>query len=261
MQKNNIILSLLILATLFVLSACSGKEVNEAPAPIETKATRLEKRSQEETRKYDYPAATKAAHNALLLYALLDDREGQLRSHINLTRLYLLQEQRDKADKHLAKARSLAKEMDDQSQMYHIHLLSGKMNNDQDEFHKALVIGDTPLKKAVAETYLQNYDQAYALIENEEPESSTEEDDMAFVMLQYARFADHEEAGEKALEIFKKNENTVGISDSLYVLASIAKKQGDNKKAEHYLRRALEVNLAMGNKRRIEVIVKELEAL
>ena len=45
------------------------------------------------------------------------------------------------------------------------------------------------------------------------------------------------------------------------MLASIAKKQGDNKKAEHYLRRALEVNLAMGNKRRIEVIVKELEAL
>ncbi len=261
MQKNPNILILSIIVTLFLLSGCSGKEVNESPAPIESKAVHLEKRVQLETRKYDYPAATKSAHDALLLYALLDDQAGQLRSHVNLTRLYLLQEQRDKADKHLNKARSLAQEMDDQSQMHHVHLLTGKMNNDQDEFQQALITANSLLEQAVAETYLQNYDQAYALIENEEPATSTEEDDMAFVLLQYAHFADHEEAGERALEIFKRNENTVGISDSLYVLASIAKKQGDSKKAEHYLRRALEVNLAMGNKRRIEVIVKELEAL
>jgi len=61
--------------------------------------------------------------------------------------------------------------------------------------------------------------------------------------------------------LFKGNENIIGISDSLYVLATIAKKQGDKTKAEHYLRRALEVNIAMGNKRRIEIIVNELEAL
>ena len=261
MHKNPKTLILSIIVSLLILNGCSGKEVKESPAPIENKAVQLEKRVQEETRKYDYPAATKSAHDALLLYALLDDQQGQLRSHVNLTRLYLLQEQRDKADKHLAKARSLAQEMDDQSQMYHIHLLSGKMNNDQDEFNQALITANSPLGKAVAETYLQNYDQAYLLIINEEPVSSTEEDDTAFVMLQYARFADHEEAGEKALNLFKKNENTVGISDSLYVLATIAKKQGDNTKAEHYLRRALEVNLAMGNKRRIEIIVNELKAI
>ncbi len=260
MRKNNTTLILTITLFLLTLSACSSKEV-KPPAPIETKATRLEMRSQEETRKYDYPAATKAAHDALLLYALLDDREGQLRSHINLTRLYLLQEQRDKAEKHLIKARSLIQEMDDQLQVYHVHLLTGKMNHDQGEFQQALNTANSPLEQAVAKTYLQNFDQAYALIENEQPVTLTEDDDTAFVMLQYARFADHEDAGEKALALFKKNENTPGISDSLYVLAMIAKKQGDSTKAEQYLRRALEVNLAMGNKHRIEIIIKELEKI
>ena len=260
MQKYLSSLIFLIIPVVFILSACSSKEV-KPPAPIETKAERLEKRSHADTRKYDYPAATEAAHDALVLYALLDDREGQLRSHVNLTRLYLLQDQRNKAEKHLGKAKSLAAEMDDHSQIYQVHLLSGKLNNDESEFRQALDTANSPLEKAVAETYLQNYDQAYALIENEPPVSSIEEDDTAFVLLQYARYADHAEAGQSALTLFKKNENTIGISDSLYVLATIAKKQGDNTKAEHYLRRALEVNLAMGDKRRIEIIVKELEAL
>ena len=239
---------------------CSSKPV-KPPAPIETKAVRLEKRSQSDTRKYDYPSATKAAHDALLLYALLDDRQRQLRSHINLTRLYLLQEQHDKAEKHLAKARSLSEEMEEDLHIYHVHLLSGKLNNDEKEFRLALDTANLPLEKAVAETYLQNYKQAYALIENEQPELITEEDDLAFVLLQYARFAAHEEAGKKALDLFKKNENTLGISDSLYVLATIAKNQGNTDKAEHYLRRALEVNLAMGDKRRTSVILEDLEAL
>lgn len=249
-----------MILSLLLIGACSNKEVKPS-APIDTKAVRLEKRSQEETRKYNYAAATNAAHDALLLYALLDDQKGQLRSHINLTRLYLLQGQRDTAEKHLLKARSLAQEMSDQSQMYHVHLLSGKLHNDQQEFRQALISAKSSLEKAVAETYLQNYDQAYALVEKEQPASASEEDDMAFVFLQYARTADDEEVGKKALNLFKKNENTIGISDSLFVLGNITRKQGDRTKAEHYFRRALEVNLAMGDKHRISVIVKELEAL
>jgi len=257
MQKNSVSFILIIVFSL-MLSACASKPV--APdTPIETKAQRLEKRAQADMLKQDYVNATQSAGDALRLYALLDDQQGQLRLHLNLTRLLLLQNQSDKAQRHLTKATALSQEIAAPLQNYQVHLLTGKLNNDRAEFELARYTANSPLEQAVAETYLQNYHQAYALISTIKPTSAVEDDDYAFVSLQYARFSDDKNSANMALDLYKKNENTVGISDVLFVLANIATKQGDNKQAQHYLRRALEVNLAMGDKQRIATTLKALE--
>jgi tetratricopeptide (TPR) repeat protein len=257
MRKHS---QILILMAALLLSAC-GSQPTALPSPIETKAARLEKRAQADMQVQNYPSAIESAHDALRLYAALDDRVGQLRSHINLTRLFILQSQQDKADLHLMKARDLVTETDDAAQRYQVHLLAGKLHQDLAEFKLARTAANTLLEQAVAETYLENYDEAKQLADNTTPnfEIASEVDDTAFVMLQYARFADDFGAATLALTFYKMIENTIGISDSLYVLGMIANKLGEQEQAERYLRRALEVNLAIGDKQRIAVIVKALE--
>ncbi|MFW5426553.1 MAG: tetratricopeptide repeat protein [Methylophagaceae bacterium] len=258
MQKNSFSF-ILTVTFILLLSACASKPVGP-DTPIETKAERLEKRAQADTLKRDYPNATKSASDSLRLFSLLDDQQGQLRLHLNLTRLYLLQNQRDKAERHLAKAKTLTQEIDASQQRYQIHLLSGKLNDNRAEFEQARDTANSSIEQAVAETYLQNYERAHQLISTAQPASAVEEDDYAFVQLHYARFADDNDSAKSALALYKRNENTVGISDSLYVLATIAKKQGDNDQARQYLQRALEVNIAMGDKKRINATVKALDA-
>lgn len=258
MQKNKLIFTIIIMS-LLVLSACASKPV-PLSTPIETKAVRLEKRAQADMQVQDYTAATKSAHDALRLYAALDDREGQLRSHINLTRLFILQRQLDRAEKHLLKAREIVKETDDSAQRYQVHLLTGKLKNDATEFTLAREAANNVLEQAVAETYLAHYKVAKQLVDKITPNLSVraETDDMAFVMLQYARFSDDFDSATLALTLYKTNENTVGISDSLYVLAMISRKRGNRVQAEHYLQRALEVNLAIGDKQRIAVTLEAI---
>ncbi len=258
MRKNNLIL---IMMVAMLLSAC-GSQPTVLPSPIETKAARLEKRAQADMQVQNYPSATQSAHDALRLYAALDDRVGQLRTHINLTRLFILQAQQEKADLHLMKARALVTEADDATQRYQVHLLAGKLHQDQTEFKLARAAANTLLEQAVAETYLENYAEAKQLADNTTPdfEIASEVDGTAFVMLQYARFADDFGAATLALTFYKMIENTIGISDSLYVLAMISKKQGNSEKKIHYLQRALEVNLAIGDKQRIASTVKAIEA-
>jgi tetratricopeptide (TPR) repeat protein len=257
MQRNSLVFVITITFVL-LLSACASKPTGP-DTPIETKAERLEKRAQTDTLKRDYSNATKSASDSLRLFSLLDDQQGQLRLHLTLTRLYLLQNQRDKAQRHLAKANTLAQEINAPEQRYQIHLLSGKLNNNRAEFEQARDTANSSIEKAVAETYLQNYGQAHQLISTVKPASAIAEDDYAFVQLHYARFADDNDSAKSALGLYKRNENTVGISDSLYVLATIAKKQGDNAQARQYLQRALEVNIAMGDKKRINATLKALE--
>ncbi len=258
MRTNKLILMLTIT---LILSACASK-VELPETPIETKAMRLEKRAQADIQQQDYPSATRAAHDALRLYAALDDRVGQLRSHINLTRLFILQRQPDRAEKHLLKARAIVQETDNAAQRYQVHLLTGKLKDDAAEFVLAREAANTLLEQAVAETYLGNYEEAKQFADNTRTDFSvpSEVDDTAFVMLQYAQFADDFGSATLALTLYKLNENTIGISDSLYTLAMIAKKQGDNDAAERYLRRALEVNLAIGDKQRIASTIKAIEA-
>lgn len=257
MQKNSLVF-IISVAFLFILSGCANKPI-EPETPIETKAERLEKRAQQDTLKRDYASATKLASNSLRLYALLDDQQGQLRLHLNLTRLFLLQNSADKAQQHLTKAKSLTQQINAPEQQYQIHLLSGMLNKDRAEFERARDTANSLLEKAVAETYLKNYQQAHSFIKGMKPASPNEYDDFAFVQLHYARFADDKISANSALVLYKKNENTLGISDSLYVLAMIAKKQGDNAQARQYLQRALEVNIAMGDKKRINTTVNALE--
>ena len=203
-------------------------------------------------------SATKSAHDALRLYALLDDQAGQLRSHINLTRLFILQNQQDKAEKHLTKATALTREVEVPLQQYQVHLLAGKLHQDDAAFAKARDNANSPLEQAVAEAYLHHYQQAYDLVGKQEATSAAQADDMAFVFLRYAQFSDDADAAERALALFKKNENTIGISDALYIRAVIARKNGEHTQAEYYLRRALEVNLAMGDKQRIATTIEAL---
>lgn len=257
MQKSSLIF-IILFAFLFVLSACANKPA-QPETPIDTKAERLENRAQQDTLRRDYANATKLAKNSLRLYALLDDQLGQLRLHLNLTRLFLLQNIANKAEQHLAKAKSLNQDINAPQQQYQIYLLSGKLNKDRAEFERARDAANSLLEIAVAETYLQNYQQAYSFINNMKPASPNEYDDFAFVQLNYARFEVNKNAAESALGLYKKNENTLGISDSLYVLAMIAKKQGDSAQARQYLQRALEVNIAMGDKKRINTTLDALE--
>ncbi len=254
MQK---IKTFLLLAIFLIIEGCSSSVIKPS-TPIEAKALRLEKQSQLDAQKYNYSVATEQGNEALRLFSLLDDRDGQLRSHLNLTRLYLLQNQSIKASQHLEFAQHLIIETNNQTQLYLAALLAGKLNNNSHDFQSALNVASTPIEKAVVETYLKNYQQAYAYIQYEQPKNTAEIDDLAFVLLQYSRYANHADAAEKALNLFKLNENTLGISDTLYVLGLIAKKQEKPLIAKQYFIRALEVNVAINDSQRIAIIKKQL---
>lgn len=248
-----------ILAALGLLVSCASKPV-EGPSLMQEAIT-LEQRSIRAAQSQDFTLADNLATESLDLYTVLDNRDGQMRLLTLRTRLAVQGGLDDRAGRFLERARALLRETDLDS-AYELALLAGHISeNRKAEYEKALALTEDPLRQAVAMTYLGRFDEARALVEKIKPDTRRELDDLGLVLYEYAQSANVRADAEMALALYKTAENILGISDSLYLLGKLARRDKDDVAAADYFGRAVAVNQRLGDADRIRLSKQALSEL
>lgn len=240
-----------------LLSACSTSTERPEPSPLAADAQRNEARANDLAATQDFSLAIEPARAALKLYHLLDDGPGRLRTNLLLVRLFLTQNDKNQAILHLDAAQRIAQQENwasaDSDIQYQLALLSGRLHNRPADFQRALSLAVTPVQKAASLTYLQQYQQAYEQVADFQPADRHQQEDLAFVLFEYAQATGNHAAAEQALKLYKTTENIAGISDNLFLLGRLSERAGQRLQALRYYQRALSVNKAMGDTARTEI--------
>ena len=251
---------LCVLIGLPLLSACSGMTEAKPPGSFfGEKAMRLEQQAQQDMQSNTFVAAIENYKQAHRIYALRDDRQGRLRTHLALAHLYYLHEKPDAARQNAQQALKIAQSLPEQPEFFRIHLLLGKIKTMPDHFQQALEHAKTPLEKAMALVYLERVEEGWQRIQNEKPVSHL--GDHAFVWFAYGKRLKQEKAVQHALALYKKSDDFHGVSNALYLLARISLSHGDRNRAKDYFERALAVNKALGQPQRILAIEAALRSI
>ncbi|MEN8175439.1 MAG: tetratricopeptide repeat protein [Pseudomonadota bacterium] len=200
-------------------------------------------------------------HRALRLYALVDDRPGQIRSHLAVARLQEQMGRKDSAQDHARMALQLARQVNIQEHLYRALLAVGRMENNRAFLEEALEHAGSALERAVAYSYLGRHREAFALVH---PLSRDRDDadaaDLAFVVHAYADERMDPAAAAEALALYKQVDHYTGIIDCLRLLGRISAGNGDHPRATLYYDRALRAAQALGDTARMQAIQAERDA-
>jgi tetratricopeptide (TPR) repeat protein len=196
---------------------------------------------------------------ALRLYSLLDDQGGQARTQLRLARLLMAWGEQGEARPHLEAAQRIAERLGDRGLRYESRLLLARLDDDPAGYEAALALADTPLRRAVALTYLGRVDAAYAALRKGSDGTPDAADDTGFVLYRYARAHGDRAVAERALALFKQAENFAGIADTLCLLGQLHQAAGEDRLARGYFQRALTVSRALGDAARIQMVTELLE--
>ena len=251
---------LLLLAFMALACGCASPPTETGPASLE-QAQRLERGVTAERLRQSPSAAIQDLQRALALYSLADDQAGQARCHLALARIRFLQNQPAEAIGHVAAAEQALQGMDDAALFYQLSLLKGRLADSADEYEQALRYATQPIERAVALTYLGRIDEAHGAIRTHSDDETEYADDYGFVLYAVAKQSFDATTARQALAFYKKADNPVGITDSLYLLARIHLAAQDVLNARVYLQRALVVSRALGDTRRERKLLAELEGL
>lgn len=237
--------------------ACAARSPEPEP-PSLSAARKLEDRSDAQAVGTSPEKAVTDLHQALHLYSLVDDREGQVRCYLKLTRIYIGLGQTDNAQLHLARANAIAETLQVPVYLYDSYFLEARLTGQKTSFETALSWAETPIQRAVVLTYLSRVDEAYRLIEPVMGQAEDAPDDFAFVLYEYARIRRNAGAAQGALVLFKKIDHHRGICNSLHLLAQIYKANGKLELAQQYYERALTVSISLDDPVKTQAIEAEL---
>jgi len=240
--------------------AC-GAPISKPDPPTLSTARKLESRTDAQAVNESPQRAVTDLKQALHLYSLIDDREGQVRCNLKLVRLYIGLEQTDNARQYLQRAKKIAESLREPDYLYDSYLLEARLSGQKADFEKALGWSTTPIQRAVVLTYLSRVDEAYRLIEPKMDQAEDAPDDFAFVLYEYARKSQHAGAAQTALGLFKKIDRYRGICNALHLLAQIYKANGQLKLAQRYYERALTVSISLDDPAKTRAIETELSGL
>ncbi len=240
--------------------ACAAPPTSSEPPSLQH-ARKLEARVSAQTVYTSPQQALADLQRALHLYSLVDEREGQLRCHLKLVRIYIRTGETDYARRNLAQAKAIAEMLQAPEYLYDSYLLEARLTGRQADFEKTLKISPGPIQRAVVLTYLNRVDEAYRLIETKIDQADDAPEDFAYVLYEYASKRRHLDAAETALELFKKIDHHRGIANALHLLAQINIENGHLAVARQYYKRALAVIISLGDNVRAQAIEAELSRL
>lgn len=247
----------LVLAILLLLAGCASAPVEEGSAALR-EARRLE-RSVTPARIRQAPVpALEDLGRALHLFSLLDAQEGQVRCHLLAARIQSSLARPDVARGHLANALAVAERLGEARYLYQVHLMLGRIDDEQEEYRKALGLADTPIERAVALTYLGRTGEAYRAITGVLEQADTAPEDYAFVLYRHARATGNLDVAGEALGLYKQADDFPGVADNLFLMARLHRAGGRTRESEDYLLRALTVARALGDPVRIQAMEREL---
>lgn len=253
---RNIALGYYILAIL----GCTAPPAKPEP-PTLSSARELETRLTLRSAPSSPQRAASDLQQALHLYSLVDDQEGQVRCHIKLARLYLGLGQTEDASRHVQRAEAIATGLGAPEYLYQSHLLDARLSGDPVAYERALAQATSPIEKAVALAYLSRIDEAYKLIKPELENADAHPDDYAFVLYEYAKQYRDASTAQTALALFKKADYHQAIANTLYLLAVIYRDTGQRALARLYYQRALTVSLSLGDQAKARTIESQLNQL
>lgn len=249
---------LCLLALVLALGACAGAGPKYPPGAA-GRAEWLENEVTGQVVRESPASALAELDEALRLYSLLDDQSGQVRMHLRLGRLLMAWGQPEAARPHLQAAQQVAARLADPGMRYEAQLLLARLDDDPLGYEAALELADTPLRQAVALTYLGRVDEAYAALRGTPDEPGEQADDYGFVLYRYARAHADRAAAEWALDLFRQAENFAGIADSLCLLGQLHRVAGEDALARSYFERALTVSRALDDADRVQRATELLE--
>ncbi len=221
-------------------------------------ARKLEVRTDAQAVNVSPQRAVADLQQALHLYSLIDDREGQVRCYLKLARIYIGLEQSDKAQQQILRAKAIAESLRVPEYLYDSYLLEARLTGQKKGFEKALAWATSPIQRAVVLTYLSRVDEAYKLIRPKIDQAEDASDDFAYVLYEYARKRRQVGAAERALGLFKKIDHHRGICNALHLLAQIYKANGQMELSKQYYQRALTVSISLNDPVKTRAIEVEL---
>ena len=243
-----------------IFSGCLGVTMEESPNSFFTdKAIRLEKQAQKDIQSNTFDAAIENYIQSQRIYALLDDREGRLRTSLALTGIYYLRKETEKSRQTAHQTLKIAQSLPGQPEFFRIYLMLGKIDNSQEHFQQSFKHAKTVLEKAIALIYLNRVEEAWQQVQD--ATAQTNFGDYAFVWYEYGKQFNVATAVEQSLTLYKKADDFLGISNALYLLGKIYHAHGDDTKARDYFERALVVNQALEHPNRIRSVLNVLRAI
>jgi len=231
-----------VVLTLF--SGCAGTPAPQGPVTLR-EAQRIEAAATSQRATAAPGQVLADLRRAAQLYTLMDDTPGVVRVYLTIARIHEYRNEAAVAGRYAEAALQLSSEHQVPEAHYRALLMVGRLNTDSGRFEQALGMAQSALQKAVALTYLQRYDEAYALIANLTEPEPAELGDLAFVLHAYARSNLAQKSAEHALALYKRSDNYRGIARCLHLLGDIAAQRGEKKTAALYHARALRVEAAI----------------
>ncbi len=238
--------------------ACAAPVTSPEPYTLQH-ARRLEARIDAQTISVSPTRAITDLRQALHLYSLADDLEGQVRCHLKLIRIYISLEQTDTAMQYLQSAKSIANTLQLPEYLYGSYLLEARLSGKKSDFETALKWSTSSIQRAVVLTYLSRVDEGYRLIVSKMDQAEDSPEDFAFVLYEYARKQRHVGAGGNALVLFKQIDHHLGVRNTLHLLAKIYKENGRLELAKQYFQRARVVSISLNDTARTRIIEAELD--
>jgi tetratricopeptide (TPR) repeat protein len=249
-MKSLLNLSLILLPVLLV--ACASAPEDRRPQAIQA-ADRLEHRVTLKEVQISPREVQEDLQQALRLYQVADDQEGQARCHLKLARLHFRRQELDRARTHLAEAKVIAERIGNRRFQYEGALLQARLSNRREDFEQALALAASPIEKAVALVYLGRAREGYPLIRSHLDQAADASDDYAFVLFHYADVSEDTGAAQTALGLYRQEGDHLGVANTLLLLGRIARNQGLKQQARGYYQRALASARALGDERLIRL--------
>lgn len=230
---------------LFIVGCASAP-----PAPTEPEVHAFEKNAINALRLGELKEAAASIESALNRYQASDDLHGQWRIHLMAARLALRANDHQSARIHSDRVKVLASSLGGNEVRYQTALLLGQVNNDPESWTEAASHANTPLQRAVAQTYLGNVELAVSLVDSELDHPN----DRAFVFFQHGVKKNNADSLRKAVDLYRLANDSRGIADSLTSLARLEQRSGNLRAARHYAERAIIVLSAIGDQTRAEAV-------
>ncbi len=227
-----------------LLVACSTQPVDHRSERKRAVDLQLEQSGQR-TDKIAY----QQTNSALSYYEQIDDRSGQWQANVSLADWHVAHDEKAKAEPYARRALYLAEKLDERSMKFTSSIQLGQLTEDQSLYRQAYNNAQTGLQRAIALTFLQQYDEAEKSFTG--IGSSQNPDELGFLYYQYGKHKRELRYVLLALDNYRKADNVYGVIDSLFLAARLAE---HGAAATDYAERALLAAEGIGSKARAGAI-------
>lgn len=241
-MKNSLRASLIILFGTLV--ACGGS------APSGPRVVYIERSAMDAVRLGEPSLAWETLDDALQYFERQDDLAGQWRVRLLRAR-YAFETGDQRVSDEINTLTEVSNLLGSDTAQYESAVLLGRVSGDVSYFETALAHATTPIRRAVALTYLGRIEEATEIINRSPPGRAG---DIAFVTY---RVAVHEQSASRfheARAAYVRAGNPRGTADCLFQLARLSRIEGDRENAARFATRAIRTLTSAGYQHEADVV-------